>query len=322
MKLSCGFATSLDSPEHVRIAEELGYERAWLYDSPPILADVWTQLTRAADRTERIGLGAGVLIPNLRHPMTTASAIATLVGVAGRGRVVVGIGTGFTARIAMGHKPLTWASVAEYMRTVKALLRGEETLWEERLISMMAWPGFLPDRPIEVPWIVAAMGPKGEATAREYADGVFVADAPLPGFDWSVMLQAGTVVRDGEDPNSPRVLAAAGHAAAVMYHFGYVGGNLENMPRGKEYAALYDDVAPERVHLEMHYGHLCGLNQRDATFIDGDLLVAFGMARSRQGWRERFAQLAEGGITELVYSPAGPDIPGELEDFAAAFRGV
>jgi 5,10-methylenetetrahydromethanopterin reductase len=322
MRLSCAFGTCLDTPEHVRIAEELGYERAWLYDSPPILADLWTQITRAADRTDRIGLGAGVLIPSLRHPSTTAAAIATLVGVAGRERVVVGIGTGYTGRMALGQKPLPWASVAEYIRTVKALLRGEETVWEGALIKMMAWPGFLPDRPIELPWVVAAMGPKGEATARQEADGVFVVDKAVPGFDWNILLAFGTVLRPGEDPNSGRVLNAAGPGAAVLYHFAVAHNKLDLVPGAKEYAALYDDVAPERLHLELHYGHLSGLNERDRAFISGDLVAGAGLALSRQGWREKFAELAAQGVTELVYQPIGDSIPGELEDFATAFHGA
>ena len=78
LTLSCAFATSLQSHEHARIAEDLGYERAFFYDSPALYPDVWVQLCRAAERTSRIGLGPGVLIPSLRHPLVTASAIATL----------------------------------------------------------------------------------------------------------------------------------------------------------------------------------------------------------------------------------------------------
>ena len=54
-------------------------------------------LALAGVRTERIVLGPGVLIPSLRHPMVTASAIATLVGLVGPDRVIVGAGTGFNA---------------------------------------------------------------------------------------------------------------------------------------------------------------------------------------------------------------------------------
>ena len=69
MTLSCAFATSLESHEHARIAEELGYTR----------------------------------VPSLRHPLVTASAIATLVSLAGSHRVSVAVGSGFTGRLAMGQ---------------------------------------------------------------------------------------------------------------------------------------------------------------------------------------------------------------------------
>src|SRR6185437_2243972 len=94
LTLACAFATSSQSHEHARIAEDLGYARAWFYDSPALYPDVWVQLCRAAERTQRIGLGTGVLIPSLRHPMTTAAAIATLVSIAGERRVFVGVGSG------------------------------------------------------------------------------------------------------------------------------------------------------------------------------------------------------------------------------------
>ena len=75
LTLSCAFATSSRSHEHARLAEELGYARAWFYDSPALYPDVWVQLCRAAERTDRIGLGPGVLVPSLRHVVATAAAI-------------------------------------------------------------------------------------------------------------------------------------------------------------------------------------------------------------------------------------------------------
>src|ERR1700732_3016504 len=115
LTLSCAFATSTASHEHARIAEELGYARTWFYDSPALYPDVWVQLCRAAERTQRIGLGPGVLIPSLRHPMVTAAAIAALAAIAGPGRVAVGIGSGFTGRLTMGRRPMKWSDVWKYL---------------------------------------------------------------------------------------------------------------------------------------------------------------------------------------------------------------
>src|SRR3954468_20978116 len=103
MELSCGFAPSTQAPDLVVAAEQAGYARAWMYDSPALYSDVWVALSRAADRTSAIGLGPGVLVPSLRHVMVTAAAVAGLDELA-PGRVAVGLGTGFTGRSVLGKK--------------------------------------------------------------------------------------------------------------------------------------------------------------------------------------------------------------------------
>ena len=78
MDISCQFATSLRSAEHIAAAEAVGYQRAWLFDTPAQSPDVWAMLALAAQQTRRIGLGPGVLVPTLRHPMVNASGAAML----------------------------------------------------------------------------------------------------------------------------------------------------------------------------------------------------------------------------------------------------
>jgi 5,10-methylenetetrahydromethanopterin reductase len=124
MDISCAFATSSDAPTHVQLAETLGYRRAWLYDSPALQSDVWMILSRCAERTSRIGLGPGVLVPSLRHPMVNAAAIAELADQA-PGRAAVAVGSGFTGRFTLGKRPMPWREVAEYVRCLRALLAGE-----------------------------------------------------------------------------------------------------------------------------------------------------------------------------------------------------
>src|SRR3989338_5514594 len=93
MDISCAFPPAPDTPEHVALAERLGYRRSWVYDPPALQLDVWATLARAAERTHHIGLGPGVLIPSLRHVLVSAAAVATLAALA-PGRVVVGGGSG------------------------------------------------------------------------------------------------------------------------------------------------------------------------------------------------------------------------------------
>ena len=76
MEISCGLAPSLAVVEHAQLAETLGYDRVWLYDSPALYLDIWVSLGRIAERTDRIGLGTAVLVPSLRGVVATAAAIA------------------------------------------------------------------------------------------------------------------------------------------------------------------------------------------------------------------------------------------------------
>jgi 5,10-methylenetetrahydromethanopterin reductase len=321
LKLACAFATSESSHEHARIAEELGYERAWFYDSPALYPDVWVQLCRAADRTQKISLGTGVLVPHLRHPMVTAAAIATLVSAAGQDRVVVGIGSGFTARVSMGQRPLTWRFVAEYMVALRGLLRGEDVEWEGAMTRMLQWDGYGAKRPIEVPFVVAAGGPKGAAIAKELGQGVFGVFEPQAGFDWSVVLLFGTVLDKGESPDSARAMAAAGHGGSVLLHYFLEHHMLDQIPGGEVWKHAYDNVPANKRHLAMHDGHLVGVNAQDAPYITGDLLARNSMSMSRDAWRERLAALEAKGATEIAFQPAGPDIPRELEAFAKMMQG-
>jgi len=321
IKLSCAFATSNSSHEHARVAEDLGYARAWFYDSPALYPDVWVQLCRAAERTTRIGLGPGVLVPSLRHPMVNAAAIATLVSIAGIERVAVAVGSGFTGRLALGQRPMKWSSVREYVTVLKALLRGERIEWEGGVLEMIHPEGYGPARPIDVPFIFAAGGPKGIAVANELGDGVLAAFMPIPGFRWSVVLTVGTVLDEGEDPGSARALAAAGHGAAVAFHAALESRRLNRIADGEAWAAAYASVPEKLRHLALHDKHLIAINERDRPFVTGTLLAKERLALTRAGWRERAAQLESLGATEIAYQPAGPDIARELEAFATAVHG-
>ncbi|MEX0783589.1 MAG: LLM class flavin-dependent oxidoreductase [Dehalococcoidia bacterium] len=320
LEISCAFATSFDTPEHVRIAEELGYRRAWLYDSPALYPDVWVTLALAAERTSRIGLGPGVLVPSLRHPMTNAAAIAQLCHLA-PGRVEVAIGSGFTGRMTFGQRPLTWQYVRSYVETLRALLRGEKADWEGKAIQMMQPTGFAPDPPIEVPFIIGAGGPKGLAAGEDLADGVFVTSVPAGQRDHAgrrcIVLSFGTVLGEGEEPGSDRVLAAAGHGAAVALHAMYERGmDFAPVPGGAGWKAAMDTFPENERHLRLHDLHLIGVSEHDRPLVTGDFIRQTGAARTVEEWEVRLRELEEAGATEIAYQPAGPDIPGELRRFA------
>lgn len=327
MDFSCAFATSSNTPAQVELAEALGYARAWLYDSPALYPDVWMILTRCAQRTSRIGLGPGVLVPSLRHPMVNAAAIAELQSQA-PGRVAVAIGSGFTGRMSLGQRALPWRQVAEYVRCLKALLAGDTAEWDGARIGMLQLPGFGARRPIEVPILIGADGPKGLAVAAELGDGVFSAAVPQADAaeitDWRALLCFGTVLDEGEDLTSPRAIDAAGPAAAVLYHAMYERGGadaVDALPGGRDWRAAIEAYPEEEErHLAIHAGHLVKANPSDEPHIPDLIPFASSMALTGPADQlpQKVAGLAAQGVTEIVYQPAGSDIERELTVFAAA----
>ena len=326
MDISCAFATSSDTPTHVQLAETLGYRRAWLYDSPALYPDVWMVLSRCAEQTSRIGLGPGVLVPSLRHPMVNAAAIAELVDQA-PGRVAVAVGSGFTGRFTLGKRPMPWRQVAEYVRCLKALLAGETGEWEGAKVRMLHLPGFGAKRPVRVPILIGADGPKGLAVAAELGDGVFSAAVPQPDAvkvaDWRALLTFGTVLDEGEQLTSARVADAAAPGAVVMYHAGYERGGaalVDTLPGGRGWREAVEAYPETERHLAIHEGHLVKANPRDEPHV-ADLIPltsAMALVGPAQQVSERVAGFGAVGVTELVYQPAGSDIERELRAFAAA----
>jgi 5,10-methylenetetrahydromethanopterin reductase len=305
--------------EHAVLAESLGYERAWLYDSPALYPDVWVTLSRVAERTERIGLGPAVLIPSLRHVLVQATAIATLESLA-PGRTVAALGTGFTGRMALGQQPLPWAEVEEYLRQLRALLRGEQVELDGSVVRMIPPAGFLPARPVDVPILVAANGPRGLQVAKELGDGVMTIGSGQPEFDWCAVLAFGTVLDEGEQPTSPRALEAAGPALTVVYHGMYEANPaaVDSLPGGPEWRERLESLPASVRHLTLHEDHLVRVTERDAPLLDGDTLAGFTWTGPAEQLRERLDQLEASGGTEILYAPMGPDVPRELRSFARA----
>jgi len=316
LEISCAFATSLDTPAHIQLAEELGYHTAWCYDSPALYPDVWVTLALAAQRTSRIRLGPGVLVPSLRHVMTNAAAVATLEALA-PGRIVVGIGAGATGRLAMGQRPNSWSDVTSYAGALRALLRGETVEWDGALITMAHPDGYAPRRPLQTPVVLAAQGPKGRAAAEAVADGIFTV-GPAGGFPWVAELVLGTVLDPGEDPGSERALAAAGPGAAVFYHLMFDGrgwGDVTMLPGGDEFRRRAEAVPADERHLAIHGNHLIALNELDEGIVTGEVAAGLGLAAGAEAWRARLSGSAAAGVTEVVFQPAGPDIGRELRTF-------
>ena len=166
MDFGVGIPTASDSWKVAQRAEALGFTHAWFFDTQMITADCFVAMAAAAMKTSRIRLGTGVLVPSNRIAAVTANAFATLNGLA-PGRIDFGVGTGFSARRAMGLGAMKLAEMEEYIRVVYALLAGEtvETPIEgkRRKIRFLNPEVGLFNMKDPIPLHISAYGPRSQA---------------------------------------------------------------------------------------------------------------------------------------------------------------
>jgi 5,10-methylenetetrahydromethanopterin reductase len=313
--------------DYAKALQNAGAHRLWLYDSPAVYGDIWIALARAAEATS-LPLGTAVAVPSLRHPMVTAAAIASIEELA-PGRLTVAMGTGYTARRAMGRKPITWGRFATTFTQIRELLAGSVLEIDGRPVQMLHGAQCAPPRPITTPLWIAPAGPMGYRTARELdADGVVLVGIPEPEHrQWpaAALMVNGTVLEPGEDHTSTRVIESAGPWFAAMYHGAWDMNPdlLDDLPGGTHWRATMIGLAPdERRHLAIHRGHLTELGAADLAGI-----TAAGPALLQSGWTgpassitSRIDQAHQAGITEIIYAPTGPDIIREVLAFLDAAR--
>src|SRR5246500_4132372 len=170
MDFGIALPTAADSWRVTKEAEELGFTHAWFYDTQMLCADCFVAMGAAAVNTRRIRLGTGVLVPSNRIAPVAANALASLNKLA-PGRIDFGVGTGFTARRAMGFGAMTMAAMETYIAQVYGLLRGEivdfEMEGERRKIRFLNPELGLYNTRDPMPLHLSAFGPRTRAlTAR------------------------------------------------------------------------------------------------------------------------------------------------------------
>ena len=328
MEISIGITPGPDAVRLALLAEELGYRRAWMYDSAALYEDIWITIANVLNATSNLDVGTAVLVPNLRHVMTTASAIATIERMA-PGRLMCGFGTGFTARMVLGKKALSWATTRSYLESLHTLLQGGVAEVDGEKVQMIHRPSLAAPRPIDVPLLLSAMGPKGlSITAELIESGVcrgLMGVQPTEGpWGHQVVMVSGTVLDDGEPADSERARSAIGPWYVVGYHGCWEAAPefLPAMPGGAEWQADVESARPEgERHLTVHEGHVTEVFGRDQVVLDladEATLAGVGWTGDRASIRDKVGHASNLGVKEILYTPAGPDVEREMRAFASA----
>jgi len=206
----CFGVTVLPDPPYQRmielfqLAERLGFEYAWTYDSHVLWQESIPTLALAAAATERIKLGHMVTNPGTRDPTVLASAYATLHDISD-GRMAMGIGRGDSARRTINQKPVKVAQFEEALRMIKPLMNGEQVRWNDIDLQFGWVRPELP--PIEMH--VAGYGPRALGVAGRVGDGVVIQLADPDIIQW-IMATARAAAEDaGRDPAALKCIVSA-----------------------------------------------------------------------------------------------------------------
>ncbi|HEY1930409.1 MAG TPA: LLM class flavin-dependent oxidoreductase [Acetobacteraceae bacterium] len=349
MDFGIGIATSSDSWKLAQRAEELGFTHAWFYDTQMITADCFVAMGAAAMKTSRIRLGTGVLVPSNRIAAVTANAFATLNGLA-PGRIDFGVGTGFSARRAMGLGAMKLADMEEYIRVVYALLNGEtiETSIEgkRKKIRFLNPDANLINTHDPIKLHVSAYGPKSQALTAKLngawmsfvsdTDGALGAirsmreswaQAGKPPSDlYATAWSCGCVLEPGESADSARAMAQSGPRAAVLLHRaadldmeGWQ--NTSDVPEAvTENVRGYVEMArgfepPDARYLTNHRGHFVFVKPEEQRFIDAELIRRTTFTATEQELKQRIEAMRDAGWSQFVI-PITPGEENAIEDWA------
>lgn len=349
MKIGILLTPGAEAVNQTRRAEDAGFESVFFIDSPVIFGDLFVTMATAAACTRRIKLATGVTNPLTRSVPVAASAIASLNAMA-PGRIMVGIGRGYTANFAMGHRNSTLKELTTFVDQLRAMLRGE-TIHTDVGQGHSSYVAFLTSDTNRVntnhppPLIIAAAGPKALALAGQSGDGVLLGGIAHP----DIIRKALSFVTDSEDISSdlspsrdvsitpatyvvdrpigfdelqdvlgPKSIAPAGTAAP-----------MGAMALGEESPVVRDLIAaqqayrpdeipgedPARKHLRVYRQYLTNLEEWQRPLVTRNVLDVTSLAGTPDDAVLKLQQLAAAGITRVILSP----MPQHVDDTIAVF---
>jgi 5,10-methylenetetrahydromethanopterin reductase len=349
MDFGIGFPSYIRAWEDAKRAEDYGFTHAWFYDSQMLYSDVYATMVLAAEHTRSIKLGTLVAVLGNRIAPVTAHSIATVNELA-PGRVILGVGTGFTGRDVMGMPPIPLKTLREHVEVIRELLAGRQALYREgdrqRWIRLLHPNlGFI-NLNDHIPIHMASNAPKALKMVGEIADGWITVMLDLPTIRDSIKqirasaetvnrkldplytttVTSGCVLRPGESITSERVLNRVGPLAVLLLHTMWdpvemkVGvfapPSLASLARRYHDEHIMKMKTPlDRRYQEMHYGHVIFLQPGEEKFLTPELIKLSTLTGPAGEIIERIKALEEAGVSNVVIDLCGTDGRELIQEF-------
>ena len=306
----------------VKLAEELGYESAWVAEGHG--GDQFAVLAACARETSRIGLGTSITSVFVRTAPTIAMAAATVDDLSA-GRFILGIGSSHKVQVEAEHgiayaKPLT--RTRETVAVIRALLRDGRVEYRGETIRIDGFDlWFAPCRP-EVPIYVSAVFEKMTELCGEIADGVILTRSTLGTVGKVRQALVTGAARAGRDPAAISITSLLPTVVAES--------RREALDALRPGLAFYAGFFPRYNRLMAEHGfpeeaaaiaEAWSRDDRDAAerAVSDAMIDASSVAGTPEECRERIEAYRQSGIDLPILSPFARG-PGSKARFEAVIR--
>lgn len=336
MKFGLLVTPGAHAPALVKKAEALGFSSAFFVDSPVLFGDPYVSMAAVAVQTRNIGLAVGATNPLTRSAPVTASLVASLNALA-PGRIILGIGVGFTATLAMGGRQATLAELEHYIRSVRLLLKGEVVQTHgadgDAFVQFLNPQGPWLNLSDPIPIYVATAGPKGLRLAGRVADAVILGgitdvhvidacreyidegakSAGRRAEDLELAITPSVYVTDQEptlehlqEVLGPKSLSPAMNFSRIAELSPRVPQDLKRdmaRVRTAHQSRPDDGEDPKRRHLRTYRGYMTQLNDWQRPLVTPNVLAATSIAGTVEQCGEKISLLQRHGIGHIILSP-------------------
>lgn len=174
-----GGPTASEIVECVSLAENLGYESAWIAEGHG--GDQFSILTGCAARTSTIKLGTAISSIFVRSAPTLAMAAAT-VDELSKGRLILGLGSSHKVQVVPEHgieyrQPIT--RLIETVHIIRELIKNGSVEFSGQTININKFDLWFTPRRENIPIYLAGLFPKMVGVCGELADGIILTRSTL-----------------------------------------------------------------------------------------------------------------------------------------------
>jgi 5,10-methylenetetrahydromethanopterin reductase len=309
MSIGLLFNGMYDAKAFIRLArdaEGLGAESAWIAEQPGYRdsAVIAADLLR---ETHRLSAFPGVISPYSRHPMSIAMSAGTLSELhPGRVGIVVGTG-GVSNQETYGvrvEQPIQ--TLKETITALRALLRGETLHIDGQRFTFHGARLGVEAQP--APIFMAAIGPRMQATAGAYADGVVFSAGHSPKFIGQSVERVRRAHQASPRTSEPFtyvgfVIASVSHDHGEAYQASKA---LLSYLFSSPYKAAdwaLNDVEVD--HEAIQEARERGDSEAARALIGDDLVEIFTASGTPGPFQRRIRTYLQAGLDRLVLSPLG-----------------